>query len=86
MSFMPWQSLLSLTIPSFVRYTLHLLFCVELPVFYRTASTADEESYENNLEQQLEDELKLEELMKHRQEPDKSCMVSTKLSKEEVKL
>ncbi|XP_030016701.1 dystrobrevin alpha isoform X3 [Sphaeramia orbicularis] len=42
----------------------------------RTASTADEESYENNLEQQLEDELKLEELMKHRQEPDKSCMVT----------
>uniref|UniRef100_A0A7N8YJ89 Dystrobrevin n=1 Tax=Mastacembelus armatus TaxID=205130 RepID=A0A7N8YJ89_9TELE len=32
--------------------------------------------FENVLEQQLEDELKLEELMKHRQEPDKTCMVS----------
>uniref|UniRef100_A0A4W6CI84 Dystrobrevin n=1 Tax=Lates calcarifer TaxID=8187 RepID=A0A4W6CI84_LATCA len=35
-----------------------------------------EESFENDLEQQLEDELKLEELMKHRQEPEKTCMVS----------
>ncbi|XP_042284776.1 dystrobrevin alpha isoform X6 [Thunnus albacares] len=42
----------------------------------RTASAAEEESYENDLEQQLEDELKLEELMKHRQEPDKACMVT----------
>lgn len=42
----------------------------------RTASTAEEASYENDLEQQLEDELKLEELMKHRQEPDKACMVT----------
>uniref|UniRef100_A0AAV2JVY6 Dystrobrevin n=1 Tax=Knipowitschia caucasica TaxID=637954 RepID=A0AAV2JVY6_KNICA len=40
----------------------------------RPASGAD--SYENNLEQQLEDELTLEELMKHRPEPDKSCMVT----------
>ncbi|XP_062285462.1 dystrobrevin alpha [Scomber scombrus] len=42
----------------------------------RTTSAAEEESYENDLEQQLEDELKLEELMKHRQEPDKACMVT----------
>ncbi|XP_051808859.1 dystrobrevin alpha isoform X5 [Acanthochromis polyacanthus] len=42
----------------------------------RPASTADEESFENDLEQQLEDELKLEELMKHRQETDKTCMVT----------
>ncbi|KAG8014209.1 Dystrobrevin beta [Nibea albiflora] len=41
----------------------------------RSASAAEEESFENDLEQQLEDELKLEELMKHRQEPDKTCMV-----------
>ncbi|KAF7666276.1 hypothetical protein LDENG_00113670 [Lucifuga dentata] len=40
----------------------------------RTPSAA--ESYENELEQQLEDELTLEELMKHRQEPEKACMVS----------
>ncbi|XP_022614014.1 dystrobrevin alpha isoform X1 [Seriola dumerili] len=42
----------------------------------RSAGTAEEESFENDLEQQLEDELKLEELMKHRQEPDKTCMVT----------
>ncbi|KAM7400503.1 hypothetical protein PAMA_004948 [Pampus argenteus] len=42
----------------------------------RTASAAEEKSYENDLEQQLEDELKFEELMKHRQEPDKACMVT----------
>lgn len=44
-------------------------------VCHRSASAADEESFENDLEQQLEDELKLEELMKHRQEADKTCMV-----------
>ncbi|GLD51018.1 voltage-dependent R-type calcium channel subunit alpha-1E-like protein, partial [Lates japonicus] len=43
---------------------------------YKPRSAAEEESFENDLEQQLEDELKLEELMKHRQEPDKTCMVS----------
>uniref|UniRef100_A0A3Q3KL07 Dystrobrevin n=1 Tax=Monopterus albus TaxID=43700 RepID=A0A3Q3KL07_MONAL len=42
----------------------------------RSASAAEQESFENDLEQQLEDELKLEELMKHRQEPDKTCMVT----------
>ncbi|XP_034743958.1 dystrobrevin alpha isoform X5 [Etheostoma cragini] len=42
----------------------------------RSSSAADEESFENDLEQRLEDELKLEELIKHRQEPDKSCMVT----------
>ncbi|KAM9350148.1 dystrobrevin alpha [Symphorus nematophorus] len=43
----------------------------------RSASAAEEEErFENDLEQQLEDELKLEELMKHRQEPDKTCMVT----------
>lgn len=41
----------------------------------RRARAAEEESFENDLEQQLEDELKLDELMKHRQEPDKTCMV-----------
>ncbi|XP_026168827.1 dystrobrevin alpha isoform X6 [Mastacembelus armatus] len=40
----------------------------------RSANAAEGESFENVLEQQLEDELKLEELMKHRQEPDKTCM------------
>ncbi|XP_071346631.1 dystrobrevin alpha isoform X5 [Trachinotus anak] len=42
----------------------------------RSASAAEDESFENDLEQQLEDELKLEELMKHRREPDKTCMVT----------
>ncbi|XP_058490738.1 dystrobrevin alpha isoform X1 [Solea solea] len=42
----------------------------------RMTSAADAESFENDLEQQLEDELKMEELMKHRQEPDKTCMVT----------
>ncbi|XP_032387489.1 dystrobrevin alpha isoform X1 [Etheostoma spectabile] len=42
----------------------------------RSSSAAEEESFENDLEQRLEDELKLEELIKHRQEPDKSCMVT----------
>ncbi|TMS09691.1 Dystrobrevin alpha [Larimichthys crocea] len=41
----------------------------------RSASAAEGESFENDLEQQLEDELKLEELIKHRQEPEKTCMV-----------
>uniref|UniRef100_A0A665WXV6 Dystrobrevin n=1 Tax=Echeneis naucrates TaxID=173247 RepID=A0A665WXV6_ECHNA len=44
---------------------------------YNLVSAAEEECFENDLEQQLEDELKLEELMKHRQEPDKTCMVSS---------
>ncbi|XP_077413397.1 dystrobrevin alpha isoform X1 [Vanacampus margaritifer] len=35
-----------------------------------------EERYGNDLERQLEDELKFEELMKHRQEPDKACMMT----------
>ncbi|XP_040910937.1 dystrobrevin alpha isoform X4 [Toxotes jaculatrix] len=42
----------------------------------RSSSAAEQESFENDLEQQLEDELKLEELLKHRQEPDKPCMVT----------
>ncbi|KAG7460491.1 dystrobrevin alpha isoform X10 [Solea senegalensis] len=42
----------------------------------RMTSAADAESFENDLEQQLEDELKMEELMKHQQEPDKTCMVT----------
>ncbi|XP_061588409.1 dystrobrevin alpha isoform X8 [Cololabis saira] len=42
----------------------------------RPASTADEEMFENNLEQQLEDELKMEEMVKHRQETGKNCMVT----------
>ncbi|XP_034469104.1 dystrobrevin alpha isoform X2 [Hippoglossus hippoglossus] len=42
----------------------------------RRVSAAEDESFDNDLEQQLEDELSLEELMKHRQEPDKTCMVT----------
>ncbi|XP_056912751.1 dystrobrevin alpha isoform X5 [Takifugu flavidus] len=42
----------------------------------RGASAAEEESFENDLERQLEDELSLEELLKHRQEPDSACMVT----------
>ncbi|XP_034469103.1 dystrobrevin alpha isoform X1 [Hippoglossus hippoglossus] len=38
--------------------------------------TFKQRSFDNDLEQQLEDELSLEELMKHRQEPDKTCMVT----------
>uniref|UniRef100_A0A3Q3CLM5 Dystrobrevin n=1 Tax=Haplochromis burtoni TaxID=8153 RepID=A0A3Q3CLM5_HAPBU len=37
---------------------------------------ADEECFEKDLERQLEDELQLDELKKHRQETDKTCMVS----------
>uniref|UniRef100_H3CSW5 Dystrobrevin n=1 Tax=Tetraodon nigroviridis TaxID=99883 RepID=H3CSW5_TETNG len=37
---------------------------------------AAEESFQSDLDRQLEDELSLEELMKHRQEPDKVRMVS----------
>ncbi|XP_054622615.1 dystrobrevin alpha isoform X3 [Dunckerocampus dactyliophorus] len=36
----------------------------------------DEERFNSDQEQQLEDELKLEELLKHRQEVDKACMVT----------
>ncbi|KAK1878755.1 Dystrobrevin alpha [Dissostichus eleginoides] len=39
-------------------------------------SAAEEESFESDLDQLLEDELQLEELMKHRQEPEKACMES----------
>ncbi|XP_069013616.1 dystrobrevin alpha isoform X4 [Embiotoca jacksoni] len=42
----------------------------------RSASAAEDESFENDLDQQLEDELTLEELLKHRQETDKTCMVT----------
>ncbi|XP_023821490.1 dystrobrevin alpha isoform X15 [Oryzias latipes] len=42
----------------------------------RPASAADEEGFENNLEQQLEEQLSLEELVKHRQETGKTCMVT----------
>lgn len=42
----------------------------------RIASAEHEDiHYGNDLERQLEDELKFEELMKHRQDPDKACMV-----------
>ncbi|KAM6919683.1 dystrobrevin alpha isoform 2-T3 [Lycodopsis pacificus] len=47
------------------------------PLFtYKPSSASAAESFENDLEQQLEDQLKLEELIKHRQEPDKACMVT----------
>uniref|UniRef100_A0A1A7YJW2 Dystrobrevin n=2 Tax=Iconisemion striatum TaxID=60296 RepID=A0A1A7YJW2_9TELE len=42
----------------------------------RPVSAAEEESFENNLERQLEDELKLEELVKHRQETEETCMLT----------
>ncbi|XP_027877290.1 dystrobrevin alpha isoform X12 [Xiphophorus couchianus] len=42
----------------------------------RLARAAEEETFENNLDQQLEEELKLEELVKHRQETDKTCLVT----------
>ncbi|KAM9323614.1 dystrobrevin alpha isoform 2-T3 [Pholidichthys leucotaenia] len=41
----------------------------------RPGSAAEDESFERDLEQQLE-ELSLEELKKHRQEADKTCMVT----------
>ncbi|XP_077581417.1 dystrobrevin alpha isoform X2 [Stigmatopora nigra] len=40
------------------------------------AAEQEEERYGNDLERQLEDELKFEELMKHRQDSDKTCMVT----------
>lgn len=61
------------TVPPAFRFTSDS--CFKLVICHRSASAAEEESFENDLEQQLEDELKLEELMKHRQEPDKTCMV-----------
>ncbi|XP_037537569.1 dystrobrevin alpha [Nematolebias whitei] len=42
----------------------------------RPVSAAEAEGFENSLEQQLEDELKLEELVQRRQEADKTCMVT----------
>ncbi|XP_043990377.1 dystrobrevin alpha isoform X10 [Gambusia affinis] len=42
----------------------------------RPTRAAEEEAFENNLDQQLEEELKLEELVKHRQEMDKTCLVT----------
>lgn len=61
----------------FKSFSPHVLWSVPLTaICHRSTSAAEDESFENNLEQQLEDELKLEELMKHRQEPDKACMVS----------
>ncbi|XP_037132352.1 dystrobrevin alpha isoform X9 [Syngnathus acus] len=41
-----------------------------------SAAEHEDERYENDLERQLEDELKFEELMKHSQEPDKACMMT----------
>ena len=68
----------SVTITSVFRYTSNLVSYFKAPVIcHRSSSAAEEESFENDLEQRLEDELKLEELIKHRQEPDKSCMVSS---------
>ncbi|XP_033960184.1 dystrobrevin alpha isoform X5 [Pseudochaenichthys georgianus] len=47
------------------------------PFTYKTSRvSAAEESFESDLDQLLEDELQLEELMKHRQEPEKACMVT----------
>ncbi|XP_015238669.1 PREDICTED: dystrobrevin alpha isoform X5 [Cyprinodon variegatus] len=42
----------------------------------RPVRAREEESFENSLEQQLEDELKLEELVKHRPETDKTCLMT----------
>ncbi|XP_060900837.1 dystrobrevin alpha isoform X4 [Labrus mixtus] len=44
--------------------------------FKPRSHSVTQESFENDLEQQLEDELTLEEMMEHRQEPDKTCMVT----------
>lgn len=44
----------------------------------RPASAGEDQGFENNLEQQLEEELKMEELVQHRQETDKTCMVGPK--------
>ena len=44
-------------------------------IFYRGSAVVDEDSYETDLERQLEGELKMEDLMKHRPEPEKACMV-----------
>ncbi|XP_038159780.1 dystrobrevin alpha isoform X5 [Cyprinodon tularosa] len=42
----------------------------------RPVRAREEESFENSLEQQLEDELKLGELVKHRPETDKTCLMT----------
>ena len=41
----------------------------------RGSGVPDEDSYETLLERQLEGELNMEELMKHRAEPENACMV-----------
>ncbi|XP_056148499.1 LOW QUALITY PROTEIN: dystrobrevin alpha [Lampris incognitus] len=51
-------------------------FLTQLTTKPRAASAAEEESYESDLERQLEEEHKMEELMKARQEPEKACMVT----------
>ncbi|XP_065810220.1 dystrobrevin alpha isoform X13 [Labrus bergylta] len=51
-------------------------FSDPLFTFKPRSHSVTQESFENDLEQQLEDELTLEEMMEHRQEPDKTCMVT----------
>uniref|UniRef100_A0A3P8VLZ6 Dystrobrevin n=1 Tax=Cynoglossus semilaevis TaxID=244447 RepID=A0A3P8VLZ6_CYNSE len=45
----------------------------------------DEDCFEHDLERQLDDEFKLDELIKHRQEPEKTCMVRTRLKQRKRK-
>uniref|UniRef100_A0A3Q3F9J3 Dystrobrevin n=1 Tax=Labrus bergylta TaxID=56723 RepID=A0A3Q3F9J3_9LABR len=52
-------------------------FSDPLFTFKPRSHSVTQESFENDLEQQLEDELTLEEMMEHRQELDKTCMVSS---------
>nr|XP_020507842.1 dystrobrevin alpha isoform X2 [Labrus bergylta] len=51
-------------------------FSDPLFTFKPRSHSVTQESFENDLEQQLEDELTLEEMMEHRQELDKTCMVT----------
>lgn len=77
----PLRNLSSHTNPGRVRYPLPrlsgALTSCEVAFCCRGAVAAGE-SFEDDLDRQLEDELSLEELMKHRREPDKVCMVKPK--------
>ncbi|TNN64946.1 Dystrobrevin alpha [Liparis tanakae] len=52
---------------------------------YKPRSTSAAESFENDLERRLEDELSLGELLQHRQEADKACMGTDEEEEEEEK-
>lgn len=63
------------------RWHLSVVALISFCSCVRPARATEDDGFEKNLEQQLEDELKLEDLVKHRQETDKTCLVSSSFSK-----